>query len=155
VSLTCPTCERTHKTQEAVDLCAARKVRRLERAKRQEDDAARRWKNASEMTCWDLVKNRRRTGSAWDRIVSELNKDWPPPAPGQKWDLEFVIRMDSWRLNWPMPLEDVVWLRIEKFYLGEYVSDNPLYHIQFPDGVLDPGTLKDMLKEEKWEEIKE
>jgi hypothetical protein len=128
-------------------------VRRLERAKRQEDDEKRRWKNALGMTCWDLIKNRHRQGTPWDRIVSELNKDWPPPAPGRRWDLLLVVLLDSYHLNWPMPIEEIVWLRVEKFYCGEYITDNPLYHARFPAGVLDPGALKDMLRKETWEEV--
>lgn len=98
--ISCPHCEGNHRDSERVEICGIRLQRRLERAERQEADRARRWKNALEQTPWDYIHWRRRMGDSWDKIVAALNRDYPPPAPGRRYDLTLVIQLCGMDLNW-------------------------------------------------------
>lgn len=99
----CPTCEKFHRDQDKLDLCAARAARRAEREEKRAADYRRRWQNQADEPVWDYIKNRRRslmTLWSWDQVVAGLNRDYLPPFPGGRWTVALVVQLDSLRFSW-------------------------------------------------------
>jgi hypothetical protein len=98
----CPTCGRSHRTEKAVDLCAARAAKRAEREEKREADRIRRVENWKKKPPQDYIRERLSAGTAWVNIIAGLNREYPPPYPWSRgWTLIEAVAWDCERLNWP------------------------------------------------------
>ena len=133
----CVTCGREHRTKEAVERCAARGERKAAREAKKEIDRLRRIENWRDEPPKDYIRQRRREGVNWDRIVSGLRRDYPPLEFEDQWDLWQVVYLDSERLRWGRTdTETITLLRLEKYMLGDWGSVHPMQLVELPPGIL-------------------
>jgi reverse gyrase len=123
----CPTCEKSHRDEEAIAKCKVRAERRAEREAAKKVDVERRLKNRKDLPETAFIRQSVTEAKQWERIVSGLNKDYPIREQG-KWTLYEVVEEDSKNLlgTWPTDLETITLLRLERLVTGDYLSRNPL-----------------------------
>jgi hypothetical protein len=124
--ISCTVCGKRHKDEKGLTLCREKAERAAARADKAEKERLRREKNA-EVSPEVFIRERRRLGGAggtWERIVSSLNKDYPPrPEPWGIWE---VVSLYAKQLKWPCSVDQRVQMLLEKHYTGEYLTAHPL-----------------------------
>jgi hypothetical protein len=108
--IACGTCGRTHRTEEAIEKCKARAVKKEAALEKKREDAERRLRNQEAKPPAEVIleslrgsysRGRISPGSFW-RALSTLNKDYPPPPGKKEWTLVDVVELDNRRLvGWP------------------------------------------------------
>lgn len=96
----CDYCDKSHRTEEALEKCKVRAERREAREKKVAADKARRESNARNVPPAQFIRERMAMGGNWTNVVAFLNREYPPPPNKPKWDLATVIELDSQRLKW-------------------------------------------------------
>lgn len=122
----CEFCKKTHRLPEAVEKCKNRAARRENQAKKKAEDRERRIANWKQEPPGERIARRRGEGTAWEMIVSDLKKNYPPPEDGDMWTIYDVVGLYAERLNWPVDVETRTLMLLEKHYLGDYSTAHPL-----------------------------
>jgi hypothetical protein len=123
VKIACPTCERSHKSEEAVLKCAKRAEASQLRATKKEEDKKRRESQARKEPLSDYIRRRyAREGAGLSKVTAELKALYPPPSPGKAWTFLDVIEVDNRRLNWPDPQGGVYTWPEGTISIGELIA---------------------------------
>lgn len=150
----CESCGKRHRTQEGVARCRERAERTAARLEKRVQDYERRVQNWSTEPPPQFIRRRLRDGVNFDRVVSDLNKDYPPPEGEDRWSLWNVVYTDSERFDWGVPTEVVTELRLERFMTGDWLTIHPLRLFKMPEEVVSIGSLQEQWWDSREKEVR-
>ena len=143
VRMNCEICGRSHTSAAAMEKCAEKAQRKMEREAKKQAEEIRRASILRAEPVAEFIKRRRgREGAPWEGangIIPALKKDYPKGTPVDIWTL-FGIYAET--LNWPgVSLNDKRDMLLEKYYTGEYLTRHPLLEVGSL-GVMTPEQLR-------------
>jgi hypothetical protein len=131
--IACPTCGKSHRSEEAVARCATKEERKAERAKKKEEDRTRRIENSNKEAPRLYIRRLRGEGKNFEQILGQLRKNYPPPQFESGWDLFTVVYIYAETLNWgDVSTETKTMMLLEKHFAGDYITVHPLELVRIP-----------------------